>query len=161
MRAWCWRQELNPQPLAYEAFALPLCYASNPHSASPETSARVELYRPRERLMQRGAQPENSLIHASDLTGASFGRDRFSRTRTTSGASERRTQIAIVDWCCCGPFRSLCLLWRRGCGPPPVSPVFLFVTLVRAAYWSDAGNRASPRTTNANRTTGPVARWRR
>ena len=65
-------QELNPQPLAYEAFALPLCYASNPHSASPETSARVELYRPRERLMQRGAQPENSLIHASDLTRASL-----------------------------------------------------------------------------------------
>src|SRR6266404_2247765 len=41
MRARCWRQELNPQPLAYEALALPLCYASNPHSASPETSARV------------------------------------------------------------------------------------------------------------------------
>ena len=28
------------------------------------------LYRPRERLMQRGAQPENSLIHARDLTRA-------------------------------------------------------------------------------------------
>ncbi|MEA2936150.1 MAG: hypothetical protein QOD74_2796, partial [Variibacter sp.] len=33
--------ELNPQPLAYEALALPLCYASNPYSASPETSARM------------------------------------------------------------------------------------------------------------------------
>jgi len=28
------------------------------------------LYRPRERLMQRGAQPENSVIHARDLTRA-------------------------------------------------------------------------------------------
>src|SRR6266478_8103667 len=62
------------------------------------------LYRPRERLMQRGAQPENSLIHARDLTRAPFGRERISRTRTPSGASERRIQIAIFDWCCCGPF---------------------------------------------------------
>src|SRR5262249_32727703 len=31
------------------------------------------LYRPRERLMQRGAQPENSLIHVSGLTSAPSG----------------------------------------------------------------------------------------
>jgi hypothetical protein len=103
--------------------------------------------------MQRGAQPENLSFTQVISRARPFGGERFSRTRTPSGASERRTQIAIVDWCCCGPFRSLCLLWRRDFGPPPVSPVFLAVTLVRAAYWSDAENRAPPRTTNANRTT--------
>src|SRR5215510_13561332 len=140
MRAWCWRQELNPQPLAYEALALPLCYASNRHSASPETSARVGSTG-RGSALCRGALNLKTLSFTQVISRARpFGRERFSRTHTPSGASERRTQIAIVDWCCCGPFRSLCLLWRRGCGPPPVSPVFLFVTLVRAAYWSDAGN---------------------
>jgi len=35
------------------------------------------LYRPRERLMPRGAQPENSLIHARDRAHAHpFGRER-------------------------------------------------------------------------------------
>src|SRR5260221_14695058 len=153
MRAWCWRQELNPQPLAYEALALPLCYASNPNSASPETSARVGSTG-RGSALCRGALSLKSLSFTQGISRTHpFGRERFSRTHTPSGANERRTQIAIFDWCCCGPFRSLCLLWRRGCGPPPVSPVFLTVTLVRAASWSDAENRTSPRTTNANRTT--------
>ena len=154
MRAWCWRQELNPQPLAYEALALPLCYASNPHSASPETSARVGSTG-RGSALCRGAP---SLKTDSFTQGISrsrtFGRERFSRTRTPSGANARRTEIAIFDWCsCCGPFRSLCLLWRRVCGPPPVNPIFLVATLVRAAHWSDAENRTPQQTTNANRTT--------
>ena len=34
MPAWCRRQELNPQPLAYEAFALPLCYAGKTNKRS-------------------------------------------------------------------------------------------------------------------------------
>lgn len=38
--AWCWRQESNPQPFAYDASALPLCYASNFLTPS-ETSALV------------------------------------------------------------------------------------------------------------------------
>ena len=98
---------------------------------------------------------ENSRAHP-------LGRERFSRARIPSDTSERRIEIAIFDWYCFGPFRSLCLLWRRGCGPPPVSPDFLTVTLVRAAYWSDAENRTSLQTTNANRTTDiSVARWRR
>src|SRR5262249_14162693 len=62
------------------------------------------LYRPSGRLMQRGAQPENSLIHASDLTRPPLRRRAVLPPRTPSGASERRTQISIVDWCCCGPF---------------------------------------------------------
>ena len=111
------------------------------------------LYRPRERRMQRGAQPELSLIHARALTRAPL-RARtvlthahpFGRERAQDSDCDR---CLVVLWA----IRSLCLLWRRGCGPPPVSPVFLTVTLVRAAYWSDAENRTSPRTTNANRTT--------
>src|SRR5215813_4304674 len=62
------------------------------------------LYRPRERLMQRGAQPENSLIHASDLTRAPLRTRAVLAHAHPSGASERRIQIAIVDWWCCGPF---------------------------------------------------------
>ena len=78
--------------------------------------------------------------------------DRTTRTRPMGRDRARiklRCRCLVILWA----IRSLCLLWRRGCGPPPVSPVFLTVTLVRAAYWSDAENRTSPRTTNANRTT--------
>src|SRR5436190_20146228 len=56
------------------------------------------LYRPRERLMQRGAQPENSLIHPRDLTRAPL-RARTVLTHAHPFGRERaRTQIAIVDW---------------------------------------------------------------
>ena len=103
-RNWCWRQELNPQPLAYEALALPLCYASNPHSASPETSAHVGSTG-RGSALCRGAPSLKTLSFTQGISRAHpFGRERFSRTRSPSGASERRTQIAICDWCCCGPF---------------------------------------------------------
>ena len=111
------------------------------------------LYRPRERLMPRGAQPE-TLSFKQGISHAPFGRERFSRTRAPSDANLRRTEIAIFDWCrCCGPFRSLCLLWRRVYGPPPVNPVFLVAILVRTAHWSDAENRTPQQTTNANHTT--------
>src|SRR5712691_6209719 len=97
MRAWCWRQELNPQPLAYEALALPLCYASNPHSASPETSARAGSTG-RGSAVCRGALSLKTLSFTQGISRAlPFGRERFSRTHTPSGASVRRTQIAIVD----------------------------------------------------------------
>ena len=101
---WCWRQGLNPQPLAYETLALPLCYASNPHSASPETSARVGSTG-RGSAVCRGALSLKTLSFTQGISRAHpFGRERFSRTHTPSGASVRRTQIAIVDWWCCGPF---------------------------------------------------------
>ena len=152
-RNWCWRQELNPQSLAYEALALPLCYASNRHSASPETSARVGSTGRRSALC-RGAPNLKTLSFTQGISRTrTFGRERFSRTRTSSGAGVRRTEIAIFDWCCCGPFRSLCLLWRRVYDPPPVNPVFLAAILVRTAHGSDAENRTPPQTTNANRTT--------
>src|SRR5262249_54871837 len=146
------------------ALALPLCYASNPHSTSPETSARVGSTG-RGSALCRGAPylKTDSFTQGISRT-RTFGRERLSRTRTPSNAkvpdanvpdaNVRRTEIAIVDWCsCCGPFRSLCLLWRRVYGPPPVNPVFLVATLVRAAHWLDAENRTSQQTTNANRTT--------
>ena len=152
-RNWCWRQELNPQPLAYEALALPLCYASNPHSASPETSARMGSTG-RGSALCRGAPSLKILSFTQGTSRARpFGRERFSRTRTLSGASERRTQIAIVDWWCCGPFGPSACYGGGVVARRRFSPVFLTVTLVRAAYWSDAENRTSPRTTNANRTT--------
>src|SRR5260221_12382839 len=104
MLAWAWWQELNPQPLAYEALALPLCYASNPHSASPETSARAG-YIGRGSAVCRGALSLKTLSFTQGISRAHpFGRERFSRTRTSPVASERGTQIAIFDWCCCGPF---------------------------------------------------------
>src|SRR5215470_6341022 len=82
MRAWCWRQELNPQPLAYEALALPLCYASNPYSASPETSARVGSTG-RGSALCRGAPNLKILSFTQVISRARpFGRERFSRTRT-------------------------------------------------------------------------------
>ena len=46
------------------------------------------LYRPRERLMQRGAHPENSLIHARDLTRATL-RTRAVLARTHPFGRER------------------------------------------------------------------------
>src|SRR5215510_5872598 len=98
MRAWCWRQELNPQPLAYEAFALPLCYASNPHSTSPETSARVGSTG-RGSALFRGAPNLEILSFTQGISRARlFGGERCSRTRTPSGASERWIQIAMFDW---------------------------------------------------------------
>ena len=60
---------MNPQPLAYEALALPLCYASTEFRLAGNQRP-CGLYRPRERRMRRGAQPENSLIHARDLARA-------------------------------------------------------------------------------------------
>src|SRR5215218_10451104 len=78
--AWCWRQELNPQPLAYEAFALPLCYASNPDFASPETSARVGSTG-RGSAFCRGALSLKTLSFTQGISRAhAFGRERFSRT---------------------------------------------------------------------------------
>jgi hypothetical protein len=101
--------------------------------------------------MQRGAQPENSLIHARDLTRAPFGRERFSRTRTSPVASEG-LRLRSLTGVVVGHSVPLPVM-AEGFGPPPVSPVFLAATLVRAAHWSDAENRTPPRTTNANRTT--------
>ena len=111
------------------------------------------LYRPRERRMHRGAQPENSLIHARGLTRAPLrARTVLThahplRARACTGFRLRSLTGGVVGHSVPLP------VVAEGSGPPPVSPVFLTVTLVRAAYWSDGGNRASPRTTNANRTT--------
>jgi hypothetical protein len=124
------------------------------------------LYRPRERRMQRGAQPENSFIHAHSQRishARSSGRG-GSHARTPSGASGSHARAPLRARTSAGQrLRSLTGVvvghsvplpaMAEGCGPPPVSPVFPTVTLVRAALASDAGNRASPRTTNANRTT--------
>src|SRR5205085_4178582 len=121
----------------------------HPNSASPETSARVGSTG-RGSAVCRGALSLKTLSFTQGVSRTHpFGRERFSRTHTPSGASLRRTQIAIVDWWCCGPFGPSACYGGGGCGPPPVSPVFLTVTLVWAAYWSDAENRTSPRTTNA------------
>ena len=93
MRAWCWRQELNPQPLAYEALALPLCYASNPRSASPETSARVGSTG-RGSALCTGALSLKTLSFTQVISRAHpFGRERFARTRTPSGTSVRRELV--------------------------------------------------------------------
>src|SRR5215467_2414856 len=48
------------------------------------------LYRPRERLMPRGAQPENSLIHARDLTRAAL------RARASAGLKLRSVTGVVV-----------------------------------------------------------------
>jgi len=81
-----------------------LCYASSAHSASPETSARVGSTG-RGSAVCTGALSLKNLSFTQGISRAHpFGRERFSRTHTPSGASERGTQIAIVDWWCCGPF---------------------------------------------------------
>jgi hypothetical protein len=76
----------------------------HPNSASPETSARVGSTG-RGSAVCRGALSLKTLSFTQGISRAHpFGRERFSRTHTPSGASVRRTQIAIVDWWCCGPF---------------------------------------------------------
>src|SRR3954447_13535140 len=88
---WCWRQELNPQPFAYEALALPLCYASNPHSASPETSARV------------GSTGRGSAVcrGALSLKTLSFTQGR-SHARTPSGANGYHARTPLRARACAG-----------------------------------------------------------
>ena len=76
----------------------------HPNSASPETSAHVGSTG-RGSAVCRGALSLKTLSFTQGISRAHpFGRERFSRTHTPSGASVRRTQIAIVDWWCCGPF---------------------------------------------------------
>jgi hypothetical protein len=77
---------------------------STSHSASPETSARVGSTG-RGSAICRGALSLKTLSFTQGISRAHpFGRERFSRAHTSSGASVRRTRIAIVDWWCCGPF---------------------------------------------------------
>jgi hypothetical protein len=111
------------------------------------------LYRPRERRMQRGAQPEKSFhsrkgFHARAPSGASGSHAR-TPFRARAGA---RLGLQTLSGVVVGHSVPLPVM-AEGFGPPPVSPVFLAATL-RAAYWWDAENRTSPRTTNTNRTTG-------
>src|SRR5215471_16242669 len=101
MRAWCWRQELKPQPFAYEALALPLCYASNPHSASPETSAHVGSTG-RGSALCRGALNLKTLSFTQRTSRAHpFGRERFSpraplRARASAGFRLRSSTGVVV-----------------------------------------------------------------
>ncbi len=165
-RCWCWLEDSNLPPLAYEASALP-DELSQPLRKLTKGSRRRS--RPESELAERAGIRRRVQIWTFTMSKSAAPRapSSFMRMRGRGHARERTRacsrhtgDVWIVLAVMCGP-SALLPDRRRGC-PAPVIPVS-----VSSLGWPDhscgrkSPNRPCTRQYAASRSVDPTVRWRR